>query len=77
MDCASSGSGCRRRTSKPTCTHALEGLLAKIYDVPGVTATRSYVVLSTYLERPVQPGITGEWPGRVKDPRLPAGAAAG
>ncbi|TIM61292.1 MAG: Lrp/AsnC family transcriptional regulator, partial [Mesorhizobium sp.] len=24
--------------------------------------TRSYVVLSTYLERPVQPGITTEWP---------------
>ena len=39
--------------------------------VPGVTATRSYVVLSTYLERPVQPGVTQDWPGRVKDPRAP------
>ena len=43
-------------------TRALEGLLARLYDTPGVNATRSYVVLSTYLERPVQPGITSEWP---------------
>jgi Lrp/AsnC family leucine-responsive transcriptional regulator len=43
-------------------TRALEGLLARLYDTPGVTSTRSYVVLSTYLERPVQPEITSEWP---------------
>ena len=43
-------------------TRALEGLLARLYETPGVTSTRSYVVLSTYLERPVQPGITTEWP---------------
>jgi len=43
-------------------TRALEGLLARLYDTPGVTSTRSYVVLSTYLERPVQPEITPEWP---------------
>jgi Lrp/AsnC family leucine-responsive transcriptional regulator len=43
-------------------TVALEGLLARIYDTPGVIRTRSYVVLSTYLERPVQPGTTKEWP---------------
>ncbi|WP_224544296.1 Lrp/AsnC family transcriptional regulator [Mesorhizobium sp. CA16] len=43
-------------------TRALEGLLARLYDTPGVTSTRSYVVLSTYLERPVQPEITNEWP---------------
>ena len=43
-------------------TRALEGLLARLYDTPGVTSTRSYVVLSTYLERPVQPEITAEWP---------------
>lgn len=41
---------------------ALEGLLARIYDVPGVVATRSYIVLSSQLERPVQPDTTGEWP---------------
>jgi DNA-binding Lrp family transcriptional regulator len=43
-------------------TRALEGLLARIYDVPGVVTTRSYVVLSTYMERPVQPATTKEWP---------------
>jgi Lrp/AsnC family transcriptional regulator, leucine-responsive regulatory protein len=43
-------------------TRALEGLLARLYDTPGVVTTRSYVVLSTYLERPVQPGTTKEWP---------------
>ncbi|UVK38437.1 Lrp/AsnC family transcriptional regulator [Mesorhizobium sp. AR10] len=43
-------------------TRALEGLLQRLYETPGVTATRSYVVLSTYLERPVQPGITTQWP---------------
>lgn len=43
-------------------SRALEGLLARIYDVPGVIKTRSYVVLSTHMERPVQSGITTEWP---------------
>lgn len=43
-------------------SRALEGLLARIYDVPGVIRTRSYVVLSTHMERPVQPGVTQEWP---------------
>ena len=47
------------RTEDPK---GLEGLLGRIYDTPGVIATRSYVVLSTYLERPVQPGITSHWP---------------
>lgn len=41
---------------------ALEGLLGKLYDTPGVKATRSYVVLSSYLERPVQPQHTESWP---------------
>ncbi len=43
-------------------TRGLEGLLARLYDTPGVITTRSYVVLSTYLERPVQPGVTEQWP---------------
>jgi len=47
------------RTEDPK---ALEGLLGRIYDTPGVIATRSYVVLSTYLERPVQPAVTTHWP---------------
>ncbi|WP_282608134.1 Lrp/AsnC family transcriptional regulator [Pelagibius sp. Alg239-R121] len=32
-------------------TQALEDLLARIYKIDGVKGTRSYVVLSTYLER--------------------------
>ncbi len=37
---------------------ALEALLARLYAVPGVRSTRSYVVLSTYLERTSPAGIT-------------------
>lgn len=33
---------------------ALEGLLKRLYAAPGVTTTKSYMVLSTVLERPVQ-----------------------
>jgi DNA-binding Lrp family transcriptional regulator len=47
------------RTANPV---ALEGLLARLYDVPGIVSTRSYIVLSTQLERPVQPGATRDWP---------------
>ena len=43
-------------------SRALEGLLARLYDTPGVIRTRSYIVLSTHLERPVQPDITKDWP---------------
>ena len=43
-------------------SRALEGLLARIYDTPGVLRTRSYVVLSTHVERPVQPDTTRDWP---------------
>ncbi len=41
---------------------ALEKFLAQLYIVPGVKGTKSYVVLSTYLERGVQAEITTEWP---------------
>lgn len=37
---------------------ALEALLARLYAAPGVRSTRSYVVLSTYLERTTQAGVT-------------------
>ncbi len=37
---------------------AMEALLARLYALPNVTSTKSYVVLSTYLERPVQSGIS-------------------
>jgi Lrp/AsnC family transcriptional regulator, leucine-responsive regulatory protein len=52
---------------------ALEGLLAHLYATPGVSATRSYIALSTQLERPVQPGVTESWPLREELDR--AGAA--
>ncbi|GAA2826198.1 DNA-binding Lrp family transcriptional regulator [Aminobacter aminovorans] len=56
------GDACLLLKVRTEDTRALEGLLARLYDTPGVTSTRSYVVLSTYLERPVQPGITQDWP---------------
>ncbi len=39
-------------------TESLEGLLERMYQTPSVRGTRTYVALSTYLERPVQAGIT-------------------
>ncbi|MEM8749141.1 MAG: Lrp/AsnC family transcriptional regulator [Pseudomonadota bacterium] len=42
--------------------HALEEFLAQLYVLPGVKGTKSYVVLSTYLERGVQAEFTTEWP---------------
>lgn len=42
--------------------HALEALLAQIYALPGVKTTRSYIALSTYLDRPIQAGTTTTWP---------------
>lgn len=41
--------------------HHLELFLSQLYTVPGVTATRSYMVLSTYLERPMPAERTREW----------------
>ncbi|GFE63614.1 Lrp/AsnC family transcriptional regulator [Litoreibacter roseus] len=37
---------------------ALEGLLSRIYDLPAVRTTRTYMALSTRLERTPQAGIT-------------------
>ena len=42
------------------CPEAMEGFLWRLYDMPGVRSTRTYVVLSTHLERGVQAGITPE-----------------
>lgn len=41
---------------------ALEEFLAQLYVLPGIKGTKSYVVLSTYLERGVQAERTTEWP---------------
>lgn len=49
-------------------SRALEALLARLYATPGVRSTRSHVVLSTYLERPTQAGITEFGEGRQSRP---------
>lgn len=41
---------------------ALEQFLAQLYVLPGVRGTKSFVVLSTYIERPVQAFVTEDWP---------------
>lgn len=41
---------------------AMEQFLAQLYVLPGVRSTKSYVVLTTYLDRPVQAGVTAQWP---------------
>ncbi len=41
---------------------AMEEFLSQLYVLPGVRGTRSFVVLSTYLERPVQAEVTDVWP---------------
>lgn len=61
------GDACMLLKVRMENTHALEALLGRLYATPGVKATRSYVVLSTYLERPVQPGRTSEWPKPVAE----------
>ena len=47
------------RTESP---RALEAFLSQVHAVPGVTGTKSYVALSSYLERPVQAEMTSDWP---------------
>lgn len=42
--------------------HALEDFLSQLYVLPGVRSTKSFVVLSTYLERGVQAEVTTYWP---------------
>ncbi|MEM9471158.1 MAG: Lrp/AsnC family transcriptional regulator [Pseudomonadota bacterium] len=42
--------------------HALELLLSQLYQLAGVRTTKSYITLSTFLERPVQAEVTGDWP---------------
>lgn len=52
------GDTCTLLKVRCASSRALEGLLARLYAIPGVKGTRSYVVLSTYLERTPQAGIT-------------------
>ncbi|MGQ4878664.1 Lrp/AsnC family transcriptional regulator [Billgrantia sp. LNSP4103-1] len=52
------GDACMLLKVRCASSRALEGLLARLYALPCVKATRSYVVLSTFLERTPQAGIT-------------------
>jgi DNA-binding Lrp family transcriptional regulator len=60
------GDACMLLKVRCASSRALEALLARLYANPGVRSTRSYVVLSTYLERTAQAGVTEfPEPGRV------------
>lgn len=52
------GDTCMMLKVRMQSTQAMEALLARLYALPEVISTKSYVVLSTYLERPVQIGVT-------------------
>ncbi len=41
---------------------ALESLLRQIHQLKSVVSTKTFVTLSTYLERPTQPATTHRWP---------------
>ena len=52
---AVTGETCALLKVRTSGTQALEDLLARIYAIPGVKGTRSYIVLSSYVERGPQP----------------------
>ena len=52
------GDTCMILKVRMASTQAMEALLARLYALPEVVSTKSYVALSTYLERPVQAGVT-------------------
>jgi len=52
------GDACLLLKVRVASSLSLEGVLAKIYKMPGVVGTKSYIVLSTYLERTTQAEIS-------------------
>ncbi len=56
------GDTCVIMKVRTASAHALEQFLSQLYVLPGVRATKSYVVLATYVERPVQAQVTADWP---------------
>lgn len=52
------GDTCMMMKVRMESSHAMELMLEKLYALPEVISTKSYVVLSTYLERPVQAQTT-------------------
>ena len=55
------GDTCMLLKVRTAGTQELEALLGILYDTTGVQGTRSYIVLSTHLDRPIQANITSEW----------------
>ncbi|MBB5516419.1 DNA-binding Lrp family transcriptional regulator [Rubricella aquisinus] len=56
------GDTCMLLKVRTAGSDALEHLLAQLYALDEVTATRSYIALTSYLERPVQAEVTEDWP---------------
>lgn len=52
------GDTCMLLKARMQDSKAMEALLKRLYDMPDVVSTKTYVALSTYLERPVQAGIS-------------------
>jgi DNA-binding Lrp family transcriptional regulator len=52
------GDTCMMMKVRMADSRAMEMMLEKLYALPEVISTKSYVVLSTYLERPVQAHTT-------------------
>ena len=52
------GDTCMLIKVRMASAQAMESLLARLYALPEVVSTKSYVALSTYIERPVQAGIS-------------------
>ena len=52
------GDTCVLMKVRMSSANAMEALLEKLYALPEVVSTKSYVVLSTYLERPVQVSVS-------------------
>lgn len=55
---SATGDTCMILKVRVASPRALEGLLARIYDLDGVRGTKTYVALSTFLERGVQAEVT-------------------
>jgi len=62
------GDSCLLLKVRTRDSEGLEAFLGVLYAIPGVTATRSYVVLSSHVERPVQAGMTMDWPLSTDEP---------
>ena len=55
------GDTCMILKVRTTDAQAMEYFLERLHHIPGVRGTKSFVVLSTYLDRPIQAEITKNW----------------